>query len=210
MNMIENYELSLLSFQTDYCETAELIYNTDPFIYSDIFGDMNNAKKVLIRSFENADSVFYKKAVYIVKYRPTDEVVSVALCHSNDFKWNEDSMLRDFANSGVVPPRSFFGASEYMEKTYNYRKLGSSMCNISVKESFRRRGVGFYMLDSLLSSSDAEIIELTVLENNIAAIRLYEKLGFKIVGDAFDDYGGYNLPAVKSYKMIRNKPLCDI
>jgi ribosomal protein S18 acetylase RimI-like enzyme len=60
------------------------------------------------------------------------------------------------------------------------------------------------LLKNLFSQTRDSFFELTVLTENAAAIRLYEKFGFMIVGEAFKDYGGYNLPPVDCYKMVCN------
>lgn len=64
--------------------------------------------------------------------------------------------------------------------------------NIAVLPEFRRRGIGSMLLrDALLElkclSPDITIITLEVRESNTAAIKLYEKFGFKITGRR----GGY-------------------
>ncbi len=205
MKMMDKFEFEILTHPSDYHETAEIIYNTDLYIYRDLFGNVENARKILSFSFENSGSVFYKRAVYIVKSKITGEVVSTALFHTNDFVWDTNAILQDFAKAGIVPSESFFAASDYMVKTYNFRKIGCSMCNVSVKESFRHQGIAFFMLSKLLEQNDNNTIELTVLKDNVNAINLYKKLGFKIIGKPFKDYGGYNLPEEYCYKMILNR-----
>ena len=203
--MTDKFELDVLTHPSDYRETAKIIYSTDPYIYHDLFGSVENAQAILGYSFDNPDSVFFKRAVYIVKYRRTGEVVSSALFHTNDFVWDTNVMLRDFEKAGVVPPESFFAAAEYMTKTYNFRKIGFSMCNIAVKESFRNQGIATFMLTRLLEFNSNSTVELTVLKDNAVAIDLYKKLGFKIIGEPFKDYGGYKLPEEYCYKMVLNR-----
>ena len=65
----------------------------------------------------------------------------------------------------------------------------------------RRKGIGEFMLSKLIIMAGNSNIALTVLKSNTAAIRLYEKYGFRILFE-FDDYGGYGNPSVKSYKMM--------
>ena len=58
--------------------------------------------------------------------------------------------------------------------------------NIAVQESNRRRGSGRILLNSLIAAASlrrAERIFLEVRESNVAARRLYEKLGFKCDGE---------------------------
>ena len=197
------YIFESLSNRSDYREAIELIYQTDPYIYKDLFGNLENAYRVLYYSFDNPRCVFYKKAVYIV--RDKGQIIGVALYHANDFNWDSNALLEDFEKAELQPPESFVSASAYMNKTYNYRKLGYSMCNVSVRKDYQRKGVASFLLASLLEISSNEVVELTVLSDNIAAIKLYEKFGFKIVGEAFKDYGGHFLPQVDCYKMVLNR-----
>ncbi|MBO4983099.1 MAG: GNAT family N-acetyltransferase [Clostridia bacterium] len=201
--MNNEYTFEILSNRSDYREVIELIYQTDPYIYKDLFGNIENAHRVLYRSFENPKCVFYKKAIYIV--RAKEQVIGVALYHANDFHWDPNALLEDFEKAELQPPESFSSVSAYMDKTYNYCKLGNSMCNVSVRSDYQRKGVASFLLASLLDISTNEIVELTVLSDNIAAIKLYEKFGFKIVGEAFKDYGGHLLPPVDCYKMVLNR-----
>lgn len=203
--MNENLTFESLKHTNDYQEVINLIYQTDPYIYRDLFGDVKTAASVLRYSFENSSGVFYKKYIYIAKETSSIRVVGVALCHPNEFKWDQNSLLADFAEAGVIPPDSFFAAASYMNKTYNYRKLGSSICNVSVDPAYRNRGIGTYMIGELLKTRPHQLMELTVLRDNVPAIKLYQKLGFEIVGDAFLDYGGFNLPDVWCYKMISDR-----
>ncbi|MGN0771871.1 MAG: GNAT family N-acetyltransferase [Christensenellales bacterium] len=203
MKTTDNFTFQKLIRESDYQETATLIYQTDPFIYKDLFGNVENARQILRYSFENPKSVFFKEFIWIVK-NEKDEVIGCALNHANDFRWNQDDMLFDYERAGIEPPASFFCVSNYMDKTYNYRKLGRSICNVSVREDYHKQGVGSFLLKNLFEHVGKELFELTVFVDNIAAIRLYEKFGFKIVGNAFDDYGGDSLLPVKCYKMVFN------
>lgn len=203
MKTIETYTFQKLNQMSDYKETAMLIYQTDPYIYKDLFGNIENACQILKFSFENPDCVFFKDSIYIVKNHH-DEVIGCTLNHNNSFRWNQNVILSDFEKAEIEPPKSFFTASEYMDKTYNYRKIGSSICNVSVRSDYQRRGVASFLLKNILAQNKDGFFELTVLTSNIAAIKLYEKFGFMIVGDSFKDYGGYNLPPVDCYKMVCN------
>lgn len=58
-----------------------------------------------------------------------------------------------------------------------------SVFNVAVSENYRRRGIAEEMLLKLKEMcADASFITLEVRESNNAAIRLYEKLGYKEVG----------------------------
>jgi len=59
--------------------------------------------------------------------------------------------------------------------------------NLAVLPEFRRQGIGGMLLQDALqelkrSDVKTSLVTLEVRESNIAAIRLYEKFGFKIIG----------------------------
>ena len=203
MKRINTYIFQKLTYASDYKETAMLIYQTDPYIYKDLFGNSDNACQVLSYSFDNPKCVFFKDAIYIVKNNQ-DEVIGCVLNHDNSFRWNKDSILSDFEKAGIDPPQSFFSVSEYMDKTYNYRKIGGNICNVSVRKDYQRKGAASFLLQNLFNLLSEKVFELTVLADNLPAIKLYEKFGFRIVGEVFEDYGGYKLPNVNCYKMVYN------
>ena len=64
--------------------------------------------------------------------------------------------------------------------------------NLAVSPSFRRNGIAFGLLERLLIEAEnrkSAIISLEVAENNLSALALYEKLGFKHVGKRKGFYG---------------------
>lgn len=57
--------------------------------------------------------------------------------------------------------------------------------NIAVILEYRRKGIARWLLETFIEKSQQNqirIIHLEVRESNVGAIRLYEKIGFKIVG----------------------------
>jgi ribosomal-protein-alanine N-acetyltransferase len=63
--------------------------------------------------------------------------------------------------------------------------------NVAVKESFRRLGIGFMMLEKLIEQADGRgttSLTLEVRQSNISAIHLYRKLGFTEAGIRKDFY----------------------
>ncbi len=60
-----------------------------------------------------------------------------------------------------------------------------SICNIATVPEFRGKGVGLAIVNALLENArqtGASVVMLEVRESNKAAISLYEKVGFTLVG----------------------------
>lgn len=80
----------------------------------------------------------------------------------------------------------------------------SEILNIAVSHKFRRMDIGSSLIDALLielSKRNVETIWLEVRASNNAAIGLYEKKGFYVVGKR---YGYYSLPTEDALLMYRN------
>ncbi|MBQ8827296.1 MAG: ribosomal protein S18-alanine N-acetyltransferase [Oscillospiraceae bacterium] len=97
--------------------------------------------------------------------------------------WSLNSFESEFERDGYV----FLTEEEYGEICgfiTASRVLGEvSVYNVAVTEKYRRRGIAERLMSRLAEISDgAEFITLEVRESNNAAIRLYEKLGYKEVG----------------------------
>lgn len=74
------------------------------------------------------------------------------------------------------------------------------MINVCVKEKTRGSDIGGKMLDSFLDLEQGKT-ELFVLADNTAAVRLYEKKGFRIV----EELQGFNVESheLPCYRMMR-------
>lgn len=67
--------------------------------------------------------------------------------------------------------------------------------NIAARKDFRNQGIGSKIFENLLElaySKDVNSITLEVSENNIPAIKIYEKFGFEKVGFRKNYYGNNN------------------
>ena len=80
----------------------------------------------------------------------------------------------------------------------------ADIMNIVVKKSWRKQGVGNLLLSNLISIckiSNLSSLSLEVNEDNLPAIHLYEKVGFKQVGLRKNYYQDKN-GIVMSYKIM--------
>lgn len=81
----------------------------------------------------------------------------------------------------------------------------ADIMNIVVKKNFRNNGIGYFLLDNLISFArdlNLNVITLEVSEKNLTAISLYKKFGFKKLGvrkNYYDDINGF----VMSKKIIK-------
>ena len=178
-----------------------LIYSGDPVIYKDLFGDFESGLKVYEKIWNNAESIFFRD-YYRVAVNEEGRIIAICTFYNKYLRWNPDILRSAFIMANVKIPESFYSASQYFLKTYNYSHLPVSACNVCVHEDYRGQGVGSFIIKELLNEVGNVDIQLTVLKDNIPAIKLYEKFGFKII-EEFNDYGGYQQDDVISYQMYR-------
>ena len=117
----------------------------------------------------------------------------------SDLEQIKDILITDFDNfwnynifkQELEQPNSYF----IVAKDINYDIVGfagfkkiideADIMNIVVKKSFRNIGIGSLLLKNLIEKSiklEIKQINLEVNENNVSAISLYKKFGFKTTG----------------------------
>lgn len=186
----------------DLKEIFKLIYSGDPYIYPDLFTDIENGFSIFSRICTNPLSLFFVEHYRVVVDTDTQEILGLCTFYTPDVKWNPSIIEQAYIACGIHIPESFDSVSKYFTQTYNYKHYLVGACNVCVKEGHRGMHIGTFLLESLLEEIADEDVQLTVLKDNISAVKLYQKQGFVIVGE-FMDYGGYNMPPVPCYQMYR-------
>ncbi len=59
----------------------------------------------------------------------------------------------------------------------------TDIINVFVEESHRRQGIGSLLLKKVIDDNKNKVIMLEVKEDNVSAIKLYEKFGFKKISE---------------------------
>ena len=80
----------------------------------------------------------------------------------------------------------------------------ADIMNIVVKKDFRHNGIGSVLLENLINYSkdlNLKIITLEVNENNLSAIRLYDKFSFDKLGIRKNYYDGKSDAIIMSKKL---------
>ncbi len=195
----DNWEIRRLRADDDIYTIAELLMETDPFIYKDLFGSYENAVKVLPCLFRR-DSGIFKRSCYYLALDNKDILGMIAIFKYGD-DWQEEEVRMAFIEAGVALPQSFNAVSKYFKEAHNYQPEVKA-CNVCVRKEYRRRGVGDFMVKEVIRMAGNSNIMLTVLTSNETAVKLYRDNGFRILYE-YDDYGGYGNGKVRCYSMIR-------
>lgn len=187
-----------LSLKDDYEDVAELIYQTDAQIYKNLFGTVENAKKVLPKMFDNGKkSIFSKAAIYLLKtYDALEdgEVAAVATMYTTLPEWNRSLFENAFNEADVSIPETAGEAFSYFQDTFN-DAVGDNyvICELCVKPEKRGRGLGRMLLtelSKLAETNGMKNIIITVYADNFIALNLYHSIGFVPYGIDHDNRGG--------------------
>ncbi len=190
--------------EKDYETISGLIYQTDPHIYSALFGNIDNARKVLPLLFKVPRSMF--SIENYVTVQQDGKVIAVGSLYNKAMFWDRNIVIAAMKQAGVEFPESFEAACNYFQDTYNdttgYDK--SLICDICVDEPYRHKGVGKFLLMNIIKLTKRIMRDLiiTVYADNYPAINLYKALDF-IEYERFLDDRGYKRPKELCLKMIR-------
>ncbi len=180
---------------------AELIYETDDYIYPYWFNDdIEECKKVLSKLMKEEGFFFNYKSMYIAIDKKTNEIIGLTC-----FVTPETNLDYDYEPLRQKNERYKFTIDEYIYgliseiKEYN----APYVSNVAVYHNQRGRKIGSIMLKSVILSNKEiyKKILLDVLADNPSAIRLYENLGFRKTSEPKEDIGYGPDDIVYSYSM---------
>lgn len=130
------------------------------------------------------------------KSKPHINVYTASICHAKNIyniekecfstPWSEKSILSSINNDNTY----FVIAKEKNQNIIGYAGLyfsqkESYIYNIAVKKDFQKLGVGTKLVNSLIDfciKNSMEFLSLEVRKSNTSAIKLYQKMNFKILG----------------------------
>ena len=179
----------------EYDDIVKLIYQTDKYIYPDMFGNEQTAKIVLPKLFEEKkDAMFKKENVFVC--RAGSKIVGVILWHKGQLNWSEDELKRKIEiqlnrhNVEGAEREKVLAKLEKVSRTYmnNYSDTRETstdivILNFCVDPEFRGLKIASAMLQSFFDSHKEESFELCVLSDNTSAIKAYERSGFVVTGE---------------------------
>jgi len=174
-------------------DIASLIYDTDEFIFPDMFGSKANAVKVLPALFKNnSDTMFKQGNLFVCKIQ--GRVIGIILWHQGTLNWSSDLikeklkiLLGETSNEYNKISISLDEVEkEYMHK-YTDTNINStvspniSLLNICIDPNVRGKKIASDMLRRFLAAHSGKDMELCVLSQNTSAISLYKRNGFSEV-----------------------------
>ena len=174
-----------------------------------MFGNIENAVKVLEILFDKGHSVFNKRYVRLLRISGADDngVIAAATLYRTLPAWDENVMVNAFNAAKVPVTEETRSAFESLCDTFD-DAIGDNyyVSDICVDENYRNRGYGKCMLNNIIRVAEKQTgvnVVLSVYENNISAMSLYNLMGFIPYVSAYDNRGEGNNHKEKYFKMIK-------
>ena len=161
-------------------EIAELIYETDPYIYPHWFhDDIEECKEVIVPLLDKEGFFFNYKSMHLVIDKKTDKIIGLIQLIDKDTNFDYDYtelMNKDRSYKFTIENYIFELINELRESGLPY------FSNIVVHHDYRGLKLGSIMMDYILKAVKDKYYKfiLDVLAENPAVVRLYEKMGFVI------------------------------
>lgn len=193
----------------DYDKISELIFQTDEKIYSNLFGNLENAKKVfpiLFTSRFHNNSLFYKDNIYVTRIKNESHynIVAIATFYKTAPIWNTSAMIQAFNEAKVSFPPTFNDACQYFEKAFSM-SIGNNclISDLCVDSELRSRGYGSFIIKQLFKEAEKEGKNLILIayKDNKKALRFYNSLGFVSYSEDKDSRGA-NSTNQEEYRML--------
>lgn len=178
----------------DAGSVAELVYQTDPYIFPYLYdGNLHIAKKVISKMIFK-DTIYNYKNITVAL--SGSKVEGIVVSSRTPVAMNYKEMIDAFVESGIPVGERFTRVYKEYYELLKDEPEGIYIANVCVAENSRGKGVGKQMLSAFLNN--AETYHLETVKANRAALSLYLFAGFKI--DC--EYGGFT--GVPCYRMTRN------
>jgi len=187
-------------------EIAECLYDTDRYIYPEAFGDYREkAVKAMSRLIGMDGSLLDYKNLLIARYN--GQICGICLISDGTGTWDEELIRKRMGDLFLSSQKDGFNytSEEYFKKinsnTITENEIELVAC--SVMDGFRRKHIADALLNKLVELYKDKIIKLTVLSENAAAIRLYEKHGFVKSGDEYEGFAPQGLKRPMCFDMVK-------
>lgn len=192
--------------EDNFADIAQLIYETDEYIYPYWFHDsVEEARKVLPSLMKEEGFFFNYKSIYVAIDKNTNKIVGFVCIVEPET--NLDYNYEELINSC----RSYeFTIKNYIMKLIEEIKELQLpyISNVCVNKEYRGRKIAQTMLNKILEEKKPYYRKflLDCLKDNPSALRVYQKLGFEITDFYMDiGYGPDNFTETYSMELDTTK-----
>lgn len=186
-------------------EIAELIYYTDPYIYSFWFqNNVEEAKNTLKSLIKEEGFVFNYDNLYIAYDKTTGHIIGVicALDNSINFDYNYENLEK-------VNHNYSFTINRYIKPVIEEVKHNDFLyiSNVCIKDVYRGKKIGSHLLGYFISQMEKKGFNefaLDCLLHNLRAKNLYHSFGFKEMKEIVG-FDGTDTSKVEIVSFLRKK-----
>ncbi len=189
-------------------KAADLVYQVDPYISPDFFGDIERARKFGKILFTSDGGLFdFSHFLVAEDSEKPGELLGILAYNDNKIAdWDLAGMKQKVESLGIAIPEYFDRANEHymaalVEETKELPDGATIVEWCATDQAARGKGVAQAMFKKYLEIPGYNEYHLTVLNNNAPAIHVYEKVGYRIVASA-DAYPSREVGG-GTFKMIR-------
>ena len=191
--LIDNLEIRRLTADDDIKSVARLIYYSDNYIYPYLFEDDVRVAEKVLTNMILGDTVYNYKDVHVAL--SSGQIIAMIITKTVPLKIDHESIIKCFVDAAVPVGARFVRVYNEYFKLLEDEPPDIYIANLAVDKMFRGMGVGKALMHSVLNSDSAYHLE--VVQANVNAVKLYEKLGFKI------DCGYPGFTGVPCYRMTK-------
>lgn len=185
-------EIKNLSPNDNFDQVAEAIYLVDQYIFPDLFGDEDGAKKFAKELFSDDPNALFSYDKTLVAKDEDGNIAGILIYRGDKCTpWDTDKMREKFLATGHELPENFERANEkYMKKVTDPElpKDAAEIEFLGVREDYRGQGIGGKLMQQVYDNPTISEAHLDVLDSHPTARGLYDKLGFLPDGDKFPNY----------------------
>lgn len=174
---------------------AQLIYETDNFVFPHFFKDsMTNAKAILSNMIE-LDTIYNKNNIYVAIC--DEKIVGIAIIVSSPIQINISAYIEAFERADALIDATFEKVMKEYYFPFEYEPFGYIITNTCVDKAYRGRGICSQLIDHITGGITDQDVYLECLADNEVAITAYKANGFEPLV-RFTNFTGLDY-----YKMVK-------
>ena len=179
-------------------EIAELIYQTDKFIYPYWFADYSNYKKILMDLIMSPNSLFSYQNIFVAVENNRVYGIIISITQNSNLNYDYNNLKSINKNFEYTINNYILPITTHINDNTVY------ISNVCVDKENRRHKIATLLFEAFKIMYPKQTYELDVLANNIPAINFYKKQGFEIIETKI----GFNAPRKRKpqvFGMIRKQ-----
>lgn len=185
-------EIGNLSPEDNFEQVAEALFLVDQYIFPDLFGDEEGAKKYSKELFSDDPEALFSFDKTLVAKDENGDIAGILVYRGDKCTpWDTNSIREKYLAIGNDLPESFERANENYLKKVTGPELPKDAVEIEflgVRDDYRGRGIGSSLMQSIINNPAVSEVHLDVLDSHPGARKLYDKFGFLPEGDKFPNY----------------------